>query len=129
SCQFRGFESRSAFCQIQFQSGASGARRLSTSRRSYDARVMPMDLGIRGRTAVVCASSRGLGRACATELARAGCTVVINGRDRAILDGTASEIRSETGATVIPIVADVASHEGQAALFRAVPQIDILVTN
>jgi 3-oxoacyl-[acyl-carrier protein] reductase len=45
-----------------------------------------MDLGLTGRTAVVCASTRGLGRACATELARAGCTVVVNGRDPAAVE-------------------------------------------
>jgi 3-oxoacyl-[acyl-carrier protein] reductase len=88
-----------------------------------------VDLGINGRHAVVCASSRGLGRACALELARAGCTVVINGRDRAALDRTADEIRAETGATVIPVAADVGTPDGQAALVGAATQVDILVTN
>jgi len=88
-----------------------------------------MDLGIEGRFAVVCASSRGLGRACALELARAGCTVVVNGRDAEALDKTAAEIRSLTGATVIAIVADVSTPEGQDALVGAVPQVDILVNN
>jgi 3-oxoacyl-[acyl-carrier protein] reductase len=88
-----------------------------------------MELGLNGRTALVCASSKGLGRACALELARAGCTVVINGRDAAALQQTAAEIRKETGATVIPVVADVATREGQDALVGAVLQIDILVTN
>src|SRR5256885_2229922 len=55
-----------------------------------------MDLGIAGRTAIVCASSRGLGRACATELARAGCRVVVNGRDAAVLERTAAEMRDGT---------------------------------
>ena len=68
-----------------------------------------MDLGIAGRTAIVCASSRGLGRACATELARAGCRVVVNGRDPAVLERTAGEIRSATGAEVVPVAADVAT--------------------
>src|SRR5215213_4994492 len=88
-----------------------------------------MDLGLNGRNAVVCASSQGLGRACAMELARAGCTVAVNGRDEAALQRTAAEIRAETGATVIPIVADVGTPEGQAALVGAVPHVDILVTN
>ncbi|MCE9534362.1 MAG: SDR family oxidoreductase [Planctomycetes bacterium] len=88
-----------------------------------------MDLGIKGKMAVVAASSQGLGRACALELARAGCTVVINGRDPGDLEQTAGEIRSETGAKVIPIVADVETAEGQLALIGAVPQVDILVTN
>ncbi|MBO0699244.1 MAG: SDR family NAD(P)-dependent oxidoreductase [Zavarzinella sp.] len=60
-----------------------------------------MDLGIGGRNAVVCASSQGLGRACALELARAGYTVVVNGRDQSALDRTADEIRAAAGATVI----------------------------
>lgn len=88
-----------------------------------------MNLGISGRTAVVCASSHGLGRACAMELARAGCAVVVNGRDADALERTATEIRSQTGATVIAIAADVATTEGQAAILSAVPQVDILVTN
>jgi 3-oxoacyl-[acyl-carrier protein] reductase len=88
-----------------------------------------MDLGISGRNAVVCASSQGLGRACALELARAGCTVVVNARDRAALDRTADEIRAATGATVIPVAADVGTPDGQTALIGAVPHVDILVTN
>ena len=88
-----------------------------------------MDLGIAGRSAVVCASSQGLGRACALELARAGCTVVVNGRDEAVLARTAEEIRAETGATVFPVAADVSTPEGQAALVGAVPHVDLLVTN
>jgi 3-oxoacyl-[acyl-carrier protein] reductase len=88
-----------------------------------------MDLGLKGRHAVICASSRGLGRACALELARAGATVVVNGRDKAALDATAAEIRAETGASVIAVAADVGTPEGQAALVGAVPQVDILVNN
>jgi 3-oxoacyl-[acyl-carrier protein] reductase len=88
-----------------------------------------MDLGIKGRSAIVCASSRGLGKACATELARAGCAVVINGRDARALDRTAAEIRDETGAKIVPVVGDVATAEGQAALLKAAPRPDILVNN
>ena len=88
-----------------------------------------MDLGLNGRTAIICASSQGLGRACAMELARAGCTVVINGRHAAILAQTGEEIRKEAGATVIEVAADVSTPEGQAALLAAVPQVDILVNN
>lgn len=88
-----------------------------------------MDLGIDGRFAIVCASSRGLGRASALELARAGCTVVINGRDADALGRTASEIRDETGSTVIPVVADVQDPAGQRALVEAIPRVDILVNN
>jgi 3-oxoacyl-[acyl-carrier protein] reductase len=88
-----------------------------------------MDLGIAGRTAIVCASSKGLGRACAESLAQAGCTVVINGRDATTLEATAAAIRSETGATVIAVVADVSTKAGQDALLAAAPNPDILVNN
>jgi 3-oxoacyl-[acyl-carrier protein] reductase len=88
-----------------------------------------MDLGIAGRKAIVCASSRGLGKACARALAEAGCEVVVNGRDAKTLNATAGEIASLTGAKIIPVVADVATAEGQKALFAACPQPDILVNN
>src|SRR5437660_4788981 len=88
-----------------------------------------MDLGIAGRKAIVCASSRGLGRACAHSLAAAGCEVVVNGRDKARLEATAAEIRAATGAKVVAVAADVATPDGQAALFAACPEPDILVNN
>jgi 3-oxoacyl-[acyl-carrier protein] reductase len=88
-----------------------------------------MDLGLTGRTAVVCASSRGLGRACATELARAGCTVVINGRDRATVERVAAEIGQETGSKTIPVVADLNDPAGQERLLAAAGDVDILVNN
>lgn len=88
-----------------------------------------MDLGIAGRKAIVCASSRGLGRACAFRLAEAGCEVVVNGRDSAKVEATTAEIAKATGAKVIPVVADVATPQGQAALFAAMPEPDILVNN
>lgn len=88
-----------------------------------------MELGIRGRKAIVCASSRGLGRGCAMALARAGVDVVVNGRDQAMLDATAATIAAETGVNVIPVLADVSSAEGQAALLHACPEPDILVNN
>ena len=59
-----------------------------------------MDLGIAGRKAIVCASSRGLGRACAKALAEAGCEVVINGLDRERLAATAAELHQATGAKI-----------------------------
>jgi len=65
-----------------------------------------MDLGIAGRKAIVCASSRGLGRACAKALAEAGCEVVINGRDRDRLAETAAELRKMGGGKIVPVVAD-----------------------
>ncbi len=88
-----------------------------------------MDLGIAGRKAIVCASSRGLGRACAHRLAEAGCEVVINGRDENRLAATAEELRKATGAKITAVAADVASSEGQKALFAACPEPDILVNN
>ena len=88
-----------------------------------------MELGIAGRKAIICASSRGLGRACAQALAQAGCEIVINGLDPARLDATASELREGTGVRVTAVAADVASAEGQAALFAACPEPDILVNN
>jgi 3-oxoacyl-[acyl-carrier protein] reductase len=88
-----------------------------------------MDLGIAGRKAIVCASSRGLGYACAKALAEAGCEVVINGRNQEQLAAAAAELKKATGAKVIPVTSDVASAEGQKALFAACPEPDILVNN
>lgn len=88
-----------------------------------------MDLGIAGRTAIICASSKGLGRGCAQALAEAGCTVVINGRDGKTLEETAAAIRASTGATVIAVVADVSTKAGQDALLAAAPKVDILINN
>ena len=88
-----------------------------------------MDLGLKGKRAIVCASSKGLGRACAMALAEAGCEVVINGRDAATLDAAAKAIAATTGARVIPVAADVGTVEGRKALLAAMPQVDILVNN
>jgi 3-oxoacyl-[acyl-carrier protein] reductase len=88
-----------------------------------------MDLGIAGRKAIVCASSRGLGRACAEKLAEAGCEVVINGRDPEKLAAAAEAMAKRTGVKVTPVAADVATPEGQAALLAACPAPDILVNN
>jgi len=88
-----------------------------------------MDLGIAGRKAIVCASSKGLGRGCAQALAEAGCEVVINGRDAKTLEATAAELRQKTGARITAVAADVGTAEGQAALLAACPQPDILVNN
>ena len=88
-----------------------------------------MDLGIAGRTAIVCASSKGLGRACAEALAAEGVRVVINGRDRDRLEATAAAIRAATGAEIVAVPGDVATREGQDALLAAAPSPDILVNN
>jgi 3-oxoacyl-[acyl-carrier protein] reductase len=88
-----------------------------------------MDLGIRGRKAIVCASSQGLGRGCARALAEAGVSLVVNGRNHALVEQTAQEIRQSTGVLVWPVVADVSTAEGQAALLAACPDPDILINN
>jgi 3-oxoacyl-[acyl-carrier protein] reductase len=88
-----------------------------------------MDLGIRGRRAIVCASSQGLGRGCALALAEAGVELVINGRNAELLEQTAAEIRSAWGVKVTAVVADVSTAEGQAALLSACPTPDILINN
>ena len=88
-----------------------------------------MDVGIAGRKAIVCASSRGLGKACATALAREGAAVVVNGRDAEKLAETAEAIRRDTGAAVTAVVADLCAEEGRARLVAACPDADILVTN
>lgn len=88
-----------------------------------------MDLGLTGRKAIVCASSKGLGRACALALAEAGCTVVINGRNADALAGTAADMSKTTGARIIAVAGDVGTPEGRAAILAACPSPDILVNN
>ncbi len=88
-----------------------------------------MDLGVEGRKAIVCASSRGLGKACATALAEAGCAVTINGRDAARLAETAKEIRAATGAEVVAVAGDLDDPAARDALFAACTEPDILVNN
>jgi 3-oxoacyl-[acyl-carrier protein] reductase len=88
-----------------------------------------MDLGLKGRTAIVCASSRGLGKACALSLAREGVSVIINGRDEAVLKAARDEIVKATGGNVTAIAADVGTREGQDALLAACPEPDILINN
>jgi len=88
-----------------------------------------MDLGIKGRKAIVCASSRGLGKGCAMALAQAGVSLVLNGRDKAVLEATADEISKATGVSVTPVVADISTSKGQDAVLSACPDPDILVNN
>jgi 3-oxoacyl-[acyl-carrier protein] reductase len=88
-----------------------------------------MDLGITGRRAVVCASSRGLGRACAQALAGAGVEILLNGRDPDRLEETRATLAAETGASVEAIAADLSTAEGRAALIAAAGEVDILVNN
>ncbi|MCY6380313.1 SDR family oxidoreductase [Hoeflea prorocentri] len=88
-----------------------------------------MDLGLSGRKAIVCASSRGLGKGCAMALAQAGCDLVVNGRNADTLEATAEEIRTATGVRVQAVTADVSTDDGQRALLDACPEPDILVNN
>ena len=88
-----------------------------------------MDLGIADRKAIVCASSRGLGKGCAKHLAEAGCQVILNGRNPDVTRETAEEISKNAKHEVAVVLADVSTHEGQAALLEACPEPDILVNN
>ena len=88
-----------------------------------------MDLGIKGRRAVVCAASRGLGRASALSLARNGVDLVINARDAKVLEETAQAIREETGTAVEAVAGDISEPAVQAAMIDACPEPDILVNN
>ena len=88
-----------------------------------------MDLGIRGRRAIVCAASKGLGRACAMALAENGVELIINARGREALEAAAAEIRAAHDVPVAVVAADVATEEGRAALLRACPDPDILINN
>ena len=88
-----------------------------------------MDLGIAGRKAIVCASSKGLGRACAMSLAGEGVSVTLNARSADELNTTADEIRRETGADVSAVSCDVTTPEGQTQILAVCPEPDILVNN
>lgn len=88
-----------------------------------------MDLDISGKTALVCASSKGLGRGCAEALAGAGVNLVLNARGAEALEATAAEIRARFGVQVTTIAADVATEDGRARLLDAAGDVDILVTN
>ncbi len=88
-----------------------------------------MDLGIAGKRALVCASSKGLGRGCAEALAAAGCDLIINARSEGPLEETARAIAEVHGVNVTPVAADITTDEGRAKVLEAAGQVDILVTN
>ena len=88
-----------------------------------------MDLGIEGKTAIVCAASKGLGRACAFSLAREGADVTLVARTPGPLEETAGEIRRDTGVAVTAVAADITTEEGRHLALAACPQPDILVNN
>ena len=87
-----------------------------------------MDLGIRGKTALVCAASKGLGKGCATSLAREGVNLVITARGAEALEATAAELR-KLGVKVTAVAGDITTAEGRAAALKACPSPDILVNN
>ncbi len=88
-----------------------------------------MDLGIKGKKALVAAASKGLGKACAMSLAREGANVTITARNTGPLEATAKEIQDLTGANVTAIIADITTEEGREATLKACPDPDILVNN
>jgi 3-oxoacyl-[acyl-carrier protein] reductase len=88
-----------------------------------------MDTGLSGKTALVCAASKGLGRACAMGLAQEGVHVTITARTESILEETAAEIRAATGVTVATVVGDITTEAGRAAALAACPHPDILINN
>ena len=88
-----------------------------------------MDLGIQGRRALVCASSKGLGKGCAEALAGEGVDLILNARGAESLEATAANIRSTYGVSVVAVAADITTEARQAAVLEAAGGIDILVTN
>ena len=88
-----------------------------------------MDLGINGRTAIVCAASKGLGRACAMQLAKEGVNVIISARTKADIEATAEEIRKAANVKVTAIACDVTTDAGRAQILAACPNPDILINN
>jgi len=88
-----------------------------------------MDLGISGKRALVCASSKGLGFGCAEALAAAGVDLVMNARGSDALEAAAAKLRAEHGVDVVTVAADVTTDEGRSAVLAAAGQVDILVTN
>jgi 3-oxoacyl-[acyl-carrier protein] reductase len=88
-----------------------------------------MDMGIRGKSAIVCAASKGLGRGCAWSLAREGVNLTICARGKEALEQTAGEIRQSCGVQVNAIATDITTPDGRAAVLAACPRPDILVNN
>jgi 3-oxoacyl-[acyl-carrier protein] reductase len=88
-----------------------------------------MDLGIRGKTALVCAASKGLGKGCAMALAHDGANLVITARGKDALEATAAEIRKASGVKVTAVAGDITTPEGRAAALKAAGAVDILVNN
>lgn len=88
-----------------------------------------MDLGISGKRALVCASSKGLGLGCAEALAEAGVNLVMNARGAEALEASAAAIRGKYGVDVVTVAADVTTEEGRAAVLKEAEGVEILVNN
>ena len=88
-----------------------------------------MDLGIRGRRALVCGASKGLGRGCAAALAEAGVDLVLNARGAEALEATAADLRRRFQVNVATVPADITTEAGRATVLAQAGAIDILVTN
>jgi len=88
-----------------------------------------MDMGITGKRALVCASSKGLGRGCAEALAAEGVHLVLNARTEGPLEETAAAVRAAHGVNVVTVAADITTPAGQAAVLAAAGDVDILVNN
>jgi 3-oxoacyl-[acyl-carrier protein] reductase len=88
-----------------------------------------MELGIRGKRALICGASKGLGRGCAEALAGAGVDLVLNARGVEALEATAAELRARFQVSVETAAADITSEDGRALVLERAGQVDILVTN
>lgn len=88
-----------------------------------------MDTGLKGKRALVCAASKGLGRACAMALAAEGVDVTITARTAGPLEATAAEIRALHGVAVTTVAGDITTEAGRAAALAACPDPDILINN
>ena len=113
------------------RAAADGRRRAGDRRRAsrFPQERLNMDIGIRGKTALVCAASKGLGKGCALSLAREGVNLVITARGKEALEATAAEIEKKYGVKVVPVAGDITTAEGRAAALKACPSPDILVNN
>jgi 3-oxoacyl-[acyl-carrier protein] reductase len=105
------------------------ATRLDQGRRGGRHGAIWMDMGIRGRRALLTGASKGMGRACAEALAREGCALTLVARGAEALEQAAAAIRAETGAEVRTVAADITTETGRAAALQACPEPDILLNN
>src|SRR6201994_2941858 len=108
------------------------ARRCSARRRSgheFNRERTHMDMGIKGRKAIVCAASKGLGRGCAEALGGEGVDLGINARSKSELGASAEAIRKKYGVKVTAVAVDVTTDEGRNQVLAACPEPDIIVNN